>query len=426
MSASGHYTAFRNQVPSGIILLGLTPAIMVLLPWDFGPDSTVYRTFMRGNLLTTTVAEFLFVLLAMSRGFSPAAAFASLPALAKAGLAMLTLSAVWTTIFVAASQTVAIVGMIKFFAHLMFALAIAHQLNVWTSRQRELIWPAVGLGIVSFCLLWGINIAVYHPKGDDWIRLAPTLTTMRSAGPYALACFCAGIGMLYGNADNNARRLNLVIGIFFGSLGVALAAWTGTRAGIIAIIIAAILATCVLPVRRQLLILTLASMVIGLAVAAALPLVHPAYGIERMFGVTVDPVAKAGVSSGRFAIWMDMFDKIGRRPIMGWGIDQFRFSFPVGTDGVRHPHNGIMQLVFSTGLWGVSATLMIAMAFLKSIPAKISQPSQFASVAYAFGICAYGVYDGPFYFTYPVMILMVAGACIIAPMAPQSASDRSG
>jgi O-antigen ligase len=264
----------------------------------------------------------------------------------------------------------------------------------------------------------------YHPVGDDWIRLVPTLNTMRSAGHYALAAFCAGIGMLHVNSDNRPDRLNLAAAIFFGSLGLALAFWTGTRAGAIAVFIAVVLTSAVLPIRRQLLILTLASIVIGLAIAAILPLVHPAYGIWRMVGASISPVGEYGVSSGRVDIWTNMLGKLADRPIMGWGVDQFRFSFAEGEIAIRHPHNGIMQLLFSTGLWGLSASALIAIPYAKKIPRNISQSYQCASLAYAIGICAYGAFDGPFYFTYPVMILMIAGACIIAP-PPQSASDRS-
>jgi O-antigen ligase len=424
MSNLNHLIALRDRVPLSIALLALTPVIMVLLPWDFGPDSSDYRAFMRMTKLPTTVAELMFVWLAMSRGFAPTSALLALPRLAKLGLAMLAVSVLWTTVFVAAVPTAAFLGSIKFVVHVMFGLAMAHQLTVWTGEQRDLIWPAIGIGVVSFCLLWGVNIVFYHPVGDEWFRLVPTLNTMRSAGHYALAAFCAGIGMLHLKSDGRPDRGHLAGGVFFGSLGLALTFWTGTRAGAIAIFLAAILGSFILPVRRQLLILTLASTVIGLTVAAMLPLVHPFYGIWRMVGASISPVQEYGISSGRVEIWIEMLGKLADRPIMGWGVDQFRFSFAEGEVSIRHPHNGIMQLLFSTGLWGLSAAALIVIAFAKKIPRNINRPDQCASVAYAIGLCAYGGYDGPFYFTYPVMILMIAGACIIAP-PPQSASDRS-
>lgn len=413
-------------MPPGIILLALTPAILILLPWDFGPDSTEFRAFMRTTKLPTTVVEFCFVLLAMSSGFAPAAALLSLPRLAKLGLAMLTAGSVWTTLGVAVVPTAAVIGLIKFFAHLMFGLAIAHQLRGWSIELRNLVWPAIGLGVVGFCLLWGANIIFYHPVGNDWLRLVPSLTTMRSAGPYALASFCAGIGMFHVSSDGRVGRHHLTAGVFFGSLGLALACWTGTRGAVVAIFIASVVALLIFPPRRQLVTMLLASTVIGVTVAAALPVVHPSYGIARMLGMLVGPDSADSLSSGRFEIWMNMLGKMELRPVLGWGIDQFRFSFPDATKSIRHPHNGVMQLVFSTGLWGVCAAIMTAISFGRNIVRNFTQPHQAASAAFMIGAFSYGLYDGIFYFTYPIMILLVAGACLVVTTPPPAANDRSG
>lgn len=424
MSIAGRQTVIQNQIPLGIILIGLTPAVLILLPWDFGPDSTDFRAFMRVSKLPTTAVEFLFVLLAMLRGFSPVAALLALPRFAKLGLAMLTLSAVWTTLFVAVVPVAAILGLLKFFAHLMFGLAMVHELRRWTSEQRELIWPAIGLGVVTFCLLWGVNILVYHPVGNDWVRLVPSLTTMRSAGPYALASFCAGIAMLNVAADNRNGRLRLAIGVFFGALGLAIACWTGTRAAVVAIFIAAILSLLIVPIRRTLIVMILASAVIGMGVAAALPKVHPSYGIGRMFKESTEPAVETGVSSGRVNIWIEMVDKVMQRPITGWGIDQFRYSFPNAAKSVRHPHNGVMQLIFSTGLWGVLATIMIAISFGRNITREFKRPYQLASFAFMIGALSYSLYDGILYFTYPIMILLIAGSCLLVATPQSIATDK--
>lgn len=413
----------NQTVPLGIILLGLTPAIMVLLPWDFGPDSTAFRAFMRGSKLTTTVVEFLFVLLAMVQGFSPVAAILALPRLAKAGLSILVFASIWTTAMVAEVPIMAAIGMIKFFAHFMFALAMTHQLTIWTMEQRRYIWPAIGLSVVGYCLLWGVNIVFYHPVGNDWARLVPTLTIVRWVGFYSLAIFCAGIALLPANFNDRASRLRLAVAILFGTTGLAIAFWTGTRAAVGAIMAAAILSSLILPIRRQLLLLTLLSAVLGLAIAATLPVVQPYYGIERMIGASVAPVAEAGISSGRLEIWTDMLGKVTQRPIMGWGIDQFRYSFPAGPTRIRHPHNGLMQLVFSTGLLGVLATLALMIAYARKFPRKLTHSWQYASIAFAFGALPYGLLDGFFYFTYSVMILVVALSCLVAPMPP-AATDR--
>lgn len=426
MSAIGRHIFVSNKVPLGIVLLGLTPAILILLPWDFGPDSTDFRAFMRVSKLPVAAVEFLFVLLAMSRGFAPIAALSALPQLAKLGLALLSFSALWTTIFVAAVPTAAVLGLVKFFAHLMFGLAMVHEVRRWTVAQRQMIWPAIGLGVISFCLLWGINVLVYHPVGNDWVRLVPSLTTMRSAGPYALASFCAGFAMLHASPDGQVSRFRLAAGVLFGSLGVALACWTGTRAAVVAIFVAAVLTMVIAPIKRSFLVMVFASGLIGATVAVSLPVVHPLYGVERMFVDSTDPRHEMGASSGRVDIWIGMIDKIAYRPVMGWGIDQFQFSFSHTEDSIRHPHNGVMQLVFSTGLWGVFATIMLALSFGSNITRKFTRSYQLSSAAFMIGAISYGMYDGIFYFSYPIMLFMVAGSCLIAAKPHLVANDKSG
>jgi O-antigen ligase len=216
----------------------------------------------------------------------------------------------------------------------------------------------------------------------------------------------------------------LLVAILFGSLGFAIAGWTGTRAAIVAILIASVIGIFVLPIGRKLAIMLFTSAFNGLMAAAVLPLVHPSYGIFRMFGASREQGIDSDISSGRVEIWINMLDKVIQRPIMGWGIDQFRFSFNDMNESIRHPHNGIMQLIFSTGLWGLVATMMIALSFVKHFPAKFTQPYQSAAFVLIIGTTAYGLVDGIFYFGYPIMIFIVAGACLVAAK-PSVSSDRS-
>jgi O-antigen ligase len=412
-------------VPLEIILLAVAPVMMVLIPWDFGPDSTIYREFMRQSKLTVTAIEFLFVLLAMGNGFRPLAALVSLPPFAKLGFGMLAIGALWSTMFAAIQPAAAYIGIIKFCAHFLFGLAIFHRVSQWTIPQRELVWPAIGLGVIGFCVMWGINVLFYAPAGNDWARLVPTLTNVRWAGLYAFAIFCTGVGFIRIDLKGQIHLRCYSCALFCASIGIALAFWTGTRAALAAMLIAAMFLLLLFPSRRPLLMFIITSSLIGFAVAAAMPTPHPFYGIGRIVGSLAPVIDGQSISSGRWQIWLDMLDKITMKPVMGWGIDQFRYSFPEGVQSIRHPHNGLMQLVFSSGLWGMFAAALITGQFIKRVPGKLVHPYQFAAVTYVLGMCAYGLADGPFYFTYPVMNFLVAVACVIAPMPLATASDMS-
>lgn len=415
----------KLRAPLGIILIGLTPIFMVLLPWDFGNEVTPYRWFMRWKSLPVVIVEMLFVLWSMTRGFSPLTQITALDRETKAGILVLTGVAAWTTTFVANEPSMGLIAIFRFFAHFMFALAMAYQLTTWTIEQRNLIWPAVGLGVIGFCLLWGANIYFYRPTGIDWAIFVPTLTIIRSAGYYALALFCAGIALFLSNLDSRGGRLSRALGILFGIIGINLAFWTGTRAAAVAILTLVALSSLIFSNRSVLVKYYLITIVIGIAIAAALPVVHPYYGVERVIGASIQSTSIDEVSSGRLQIWKDMTVKILDRPLMGWGIDQFGYSFPPGTPSISQPHQGVMQLIFSSGLIGVTAALFILISFIRKIPRKIEFPYQYASAAFVFAAFVYASIDGFFYFAYPTMIFVIGGAVLIAAEPKQNGDNAA-
>lgn len=383
-----------------------------------------YRGLMRGNSLPVTLVELLFLLLAMARGFSPTAAFASLPQLTKVGSLLFLAVTTSTTIAVAVSSLVAVLGMFKLFAHFMFGLAFAHQIANWTSRQRRYIWLAIGLGVVGYCILWGINIAFYNPVGDDWVWLVPTLTNIRWVGFFALAIFCAGIGSLPPACRARDNLQSLLFALFFSTGGLTIAFWTGSRGPILAIISAAILSSLLGPARKQIIILSLSATFLALLFSVSLPVVHPAYGIDRIIGSSMPTNGMAGLSSRRTETWIATIKKIKQRPAIGWGIDQFRFAGSETELKFRHPHQGLLQLLFSTGCLGLLATLLIVMPFADRFPRKMPHPYQWGAIAYSSGAVIYGLYDGFFYYTYPMMIFLIAVVCLAAPI-PLSETYKS-
>lgn len=398
---------------------------MVLLPWDFGDEMTPYRGFMRGNSIPVTIIELVFVLLALARGFSPAASIAALPGLTKAGLGLFAITVAWTTIFIAESSATAVLGMIKLFAHLMFGLAFAQQLSIWPRQQRQRIWLVSGLGVVSYCLLWGTNIVFHHPTGDDWKWLVPTLTNIRWIGFFSLAGFCSGLGALVLFCDGRIDRRRITLSLVFCTLGCFLAVWTASRGAILAILVASLFAVFFTKDRKTLAVIILVAFVIALSLAAALPVPHEAYGLERLLGITIHSSDLNELSSSRVQIWQETVKKIAVHPWAGWGIDQFRFAGPEMTLGIRHPHQSTLQLVFATGVAGAVAITLIAIPLIRNWPRNLVSPPHWAAGSYVIAGTVYGLYDGFFYYTYPVMIFLMAVAMMLKPAEPTGAYDKS-
>jgi O-Antigen ligase len=421
----GNSATSGRSVPDEVVLLCLTPLLIVLIPWDFGNDLTPWREILRYNSLAVPLIEFFFVGLAITQGFRPARALRLLLPVTKAGLIILMACALWTTLFVAVVPLNAVMGIMKFVAHCLFALAISHMLNLWCEAERNLVWPAIGWGLLGYCFIWWINTAVYRPVGDDWIRLVPGATNVRWVGFFAFTCFCAAIGTLRVQPQQSRNHWRLPLALVFATVAFAVAFWSGTRAAIVANTVAAAVCVVVLPIRRQIFFTTSISLLCGVGIAFALPTVHPAYGFHRIV-VASNPVAGLdAISSDRIKIWIEIFGKFIQRPLLGWGIDQLRFTYADQANLVRNPHQAILQVLVSTGLCGLVGYLCLAARFLQSIPRKFTESYQIGGMAYLTGAIAYGLYDGFFYFTYPVMMFIVAAACLATP-PPSPAVGRSG
>lgn len=415
----------EKKFDTAILLVGLTPVFMVVLPWDFGNEMTPYRGFMRGNSLSATIIEMLFLLIVMRRGFSPTAAVAALPSMTKAGLLMLLTVILWTTSTVAKEPIAAIFGLVKMFMHLMFCMAFYHQFERLTIFDRNKIWLAIGCGVLAYCVLWLSNILIYHPTGDDWLWFVPALTNVRWAGFFALAGFCAGIGSLSSRADGSHSVHRFLIALSFSTVGLSIAFWTGSRGAVLASLAAAIGPSVFVTARRQIILLSLSAAFLGLIIGWALPIVHQVYGIERIIGTLTPANGLAGLSSGRTEVWAETAQQIWQRPITGWGVDQFTYVGPKTALGLKHPHQAFLQLLFSVGTLGALAMLFIIYPFASAVSIAPKQPYQWAGLAYLSGAIAYGLYDGFFYYTFPVMIFLVSIVCIGRTTSPQSVTDRS-
>jgi hypothetical protein len=207
-----HAISFRK---ADLALIGLTPAIMVLLAWDFGDDMSSYRGFMRGNSFPVTIVQLIYAIVATRRGFSPVASLFQLPAIAQFGLLLMHVIMLWTALAVAPSSLVALFGIFVIYVHILFWLACNHEAKRWTVDDRRKIWLAIGLGIVAYALLWLINIIAYSPQGEDWMWLVPAVTNIRWIGFFALAGFCGGVGALVLTERKLLDRKYLALPVLF-------------------------------------------------------------------------------------------------------------------------------------------------------------------------------------------------------------------
>ena len=410
---------------SAIGLVAFAPVFMVLIPWDFGSDMNRYRGFMRGLSLTVPLLEMMFVLLATMRGFSLFAAVREVPELSKVGFAML----IAVTIAGAASASkvpiFSLLGLGKIIMHALFFLAVRDQIKTGGSDLRNSYWVAIGFGLLAYWAVWGINIWAFDPKGKDWIIYVPGVTNVRSLGFFAVAGLFAGLAIAL---PRTAARFHYAAGIVIAVAALVLVFWTGSRGALLAVVVGLLaLSIFASVVRTAIIKFSLLAFAAAISISLLLPSVNPSYGIDRIFfGSVTTAKSGADLSSGRIAMWKATVETIKDRPLVGWGVEQFAVSGPKMSLGHKQPHNMILQLLFATGILGAIAALLIILPFLPRLSWNLTTPDRLAAWGVIVGTLTFGLYDAAFYYTYPVMIFLLAVAMVLKPAMQTSASDRSG
>jgi hypothetical protein len=264
-----------------IILIFLAPALMALLPWDFGRDMTPYRALMKGNSLPVTLVELAIIIVGMQKNISPLLAMARSPMSSIIAGCLLLCLVAYTTCFVAAEPVTAALGILTLLVHLLFALTVSMWAGACGTSARRKICNAIGWGVALYCLIWFAAIIVQWPTEEEWVTNVPGMPNVRGIGFFAVTAYFAGIGSL--PDDAGGKPTNYVVALFFGTLGLGLAIWTGSRGALVVIIMASIiLIVCSKKWRTKLMAYALASTLLAGIATTPLPYENPSYGMGRM------------------------------------------------------------------------------------------------------------------------------------------------
>ncbi len=407
-------------------LIGCAPVWMVLLVWDFTDQRSAWQIFVRSNSFAIPLIELAFLLIVMARGFSPVQAISDLPKLTKiAALAWLTIAAT-ISFRTGSDHLAALIGLMKLFIASLFLLALVALRRNGNGRLFSNIWFGVGCGTVIYAALWLVHIAITTPTGEEWVILVPGVNNVRHIGHFAFSGFFAAIACLILLRDNNNLLVRWGPPVLLAALSMGLALWPGSRGPTLAI--AAGMAVIWLlgsGFRRQLGLFFGASLILSLGVVALLPVPHPIYGIFGATGVA-DVEAPAGhdASSGRNELWRQTFEKIEERPWLGWGVEQFSAFGPKDSLGTRHPHNFLLQISFSGGLVSALLALLIMCSALRYWRWPHGYGIGLVGIGGFVGIIVYSMYDGALFFSYPIMIFLLAIASAVKPLEKQPGRDR--
>ena len=408
-------------------LIGLLPAWMVLLPLDMTSRPEGWQIFMRSNSFAVPLAQLMFVLLAMSITFSPFRSISQLPHTTKAAMLLWLIVAGFVSFQPSKDHLSASIGLLKIIIAGLFLLALVNLRDTFGLRFLTVLWTALGVGAVVYSALWTIHIFMVSPQGIEWMVRIPGVNNVRHTGHFSIASVTSGLFTFLAFRSNPKIFFRWIIPSMFAVTGLGLALWTGSRGPLLASLITMGVASwTALSHRRIVASFCVASVLAATALVALLPVPYKLiYGIAGAIGLKdVAEPGPYGFSSGRTVLWTDTAKQIWERPLLGWGVDQFGMLRPSELGAFLHPHNFPLQIMFSGGLLSVLLLFVIVFPVVRrSGWPSINGPTA-AGVSCVIGMLVYSLYDGVLYFSYPIMIFLVAIATTIKPAFKQAACNR--
>ncbi|MFN3619991.1 O-antigen ligase family protein [Sphingorhabdus sp.] len=421
-------TASPAKAYLAAILIGLLPAWMILLPLDMTSDPDGWQIFLRVNSFAVPLAQLIFIFLAMGLTFSPFRSIGQLSRITKSALSLWLLVAALVSYQAGNDHLPASIGLFKLAVTGLFFLALINLRRNFGSRFLLILWASLGVGAVSYVILWTIHIFLVSPQDSDWVYRIPGVNNVRHTGHFALAGLLAGLFCFISFRQSPNIWLRWVLPLLFSTAGIGLILWTGSRGPLLASAVTMFVTFCVAArVRKPIAGFCIATALAATTVVAVLPLPHEIYGIAGATGMAdVSAQGEHDASSGRKELWTGTMEKITERPLFGWGINQFGKFGPSSTSMPLHPHNFPLQFLFSGGIVSVVLTILIIFPALRNKKWPYTKGPGAASVAGVIGLLVYSLYDGVLYFSYPTMLFLVAVASAIAPAPTQRAPDKSG
>jgi O-antigen ligase len=410
------------------LLIALTPLIFAALTSNpFNPGSGIQDLLRRYGIPIVAI-EISVIGLAVFSGLRPVSRLLHAPWWISAALGALFLVALGTAL-AANHPAFALLHFHFWLIHLLFGLSVACLAETAPQRVRDYFWPAVVVGLILWVFLLALYVALIpDPTSFNWRRFGFAVTNIRHIGYFTVVGIAASTGLaLVQNkmplalATASAASLFFAVAFWSGSRGAPLAVW-------IAFVCSMIWLRC-LRTRRT--VITVAAIsVIGLMLSRLHEVPDKHFGLTRIAqslgGTTVE-----GVTSSRLGIWRATWDAIAERPLFGHGQGQFGSTVPEARGlEINHPHNLVLQITFD---WGVVGAICFAAIFLYFIWGCLKAVSDNPGRQLpAFLVCAslitMSFYDGAFFFTYPIMMSIVALAWIAgteaAPPLPNSRSRR--
>lgn len=407
------------------LLIAFSPVILALVTSNPSNPWNVIQDLMRRHGMPIVGVEILVISLAVWSGVRPISSLREAPRWSWFALLLL-LGIAAAAALIALDPGLALLYLLLWLLHLLFGLSVAGLAETAPEEIRDNFWAAVVVGLIVFALMLALYVSLIpDPENFFWLGFGFGVTNIRHVGFFATVGIAASLGL----ALTRRRFGQALLASGAASIFFALASWSGSRGALVAswaaLLCALIWFKPLRTVRTIAIIIACSGVGIFLSRLHRVPDRH--FGLERISqAMGRDP---AEITSGRFKIWRATWDFVLDRPLIGHGQGQFGSLVPEARPlYIKHPHNSILQVAFDWGLLGAScfAALLIYLCWycLKAI--GDDPRSNLPAFLVCAGLIITSLYDGAFFFTYPIVMLVVALAWIAGTEQANGAHEVEG
>ncbi len=360
------------------------------------------------------LAEICFISWAIHRGMAPSQMFATAPRDVKIALTLLIVGVFMSSVLFskrpADSITISFITMI----HLLFVMDVADlQRSAGIFSQHRFAY-LLGGGLAALALLTAWRFLLPPDPAEVmggviiWSASLPGFINVRHFGSWTGAVSAAFLVILLNDKDHRAPGWPHL----FYFLAIAMTIWSGTRAAILALVIAS---TVIVAMNRRLPTLRtfgIIAILTGAGATAAwllIPYDDPTFHLfAGRAAETSDDVA-----SGRLAMWIATYDRWLASPFLGWGSGSTFWEVFVGWSHTQ-PHNAVLQFLISWGVVGASGALwLLGRAIVASHRQTARHPTLQPMLAVLYTLLVMSLLEGMLHYPRFIMLIMALFAIIL-------------
>lgn len=299
-----------------------------------------------------------------------------------------------------------------FLVHALFACAVYHIVGpVSVTGLRKLALTLV-IGLAAFSAITAFAFLNHPPLASMpdnqilWQYVIPGFVSVRLFGAFCAAIFCFLYARLLLEEEAGHRQLWPYVAL---TLAAAMTLWSGTRNGVLGIVIVMgvmMIVHGLRPTGRK----SLVCLCLSVAVAAGLAIMLIPFGDPAfMLIASQDTATTESISGGRASYWTALWNAYATVPMFGAG--PYASYWIVPDDAQKHvqPHNFLIQFLLSWGLPAtVAALYMLAYVTWKSHVITMQHRIVIPFLAMFDSLLVMSFFDGTFHFAQTLILIMIS------------------